>query len=125
MEYSKDQIVFLDILIKRNEKVIWMDLYHKSIDTQRCLPFTSNHSNYCKRNVLFCLERRICTIAEKLKNLENSKSNLSKYHYPDSLIKQGFRKALSIPQKELRKPKKFVRFGQMVTICNSLKRLHD
>ena len=52
----------------------------------------------------------ICTVAEnnaeKLKNLENLKTNLSKYHYPDSLIKQGFQKALSIPQKDLRKPKK-------------------
>ena len=38
--------------------------------------------------------------------MENLKSNLSKYNYPDSLIKQGFPKALSIPQKDLRKPKK-------------------
>ena len=29
MEYSKDQITFLDILIKRNKTGIWMDLYHK------------------------------------------------------------------------------------------------
>ena len=28
--------------------------------------------------------------ADKLRNLENLKSNLSKYSYPDSLIKQGF-----------------------------------
>ena len=28
--------------------------------------------------------------AEKLTNLENLKSNLSKHSYPDSLIKQGF-----------------------------------
>ena len=86
-----------------------MDLYHKPTDTQRCLPFTSSHPNHCKRNIPFCLARRICTIAEnnteKLKNLENLKSNLSKYHYPNSLIKQGFQKALSIPQKDLRKPK--------------------
>ena len=86
-----------------------MDLYHKPTDTQRCLPFTSSHPNHCKRNIPFCLTRRICTIAEnnteKLKNLENLKSNLSKYHYPNSLIKQGFQKALSIPQKDLRKPK--------------------
>ena len=110
MEYSKDQIPFLDILIKRNENGIWMDLYHKPTDTKRCLLFTSSHPNHCKRNIPFCLARRICTIAEnnteKLKNLENVKSNLSKYHYPNSLIKQGFQKALSIPQKDLRKPKK-------------------
>ena len=29
MEYSKDQIPFLDTLINRNENGIWMDLYHK------------------------------------------------------------------------------------------------
>ena len=66
--------------------------------------------NHCNRNIPFCLVRRICTIAEnnvgKLKNLENLKTNLSKYHYPDSLIKQRFQNALSIPQKDLRKPKK-------------------
>ena len=33
MEYSKDQTPFLDILIKRNENCIWMDLYHKLTDT--------------------------------------------------------------------------------------------
>ena len=33
MEYSKDQIPFLDFLIKRNENGIWMDLYHKPTDT--------------------------------------------------------------------------------------------
>ena len=98
MEYSKDQIPFLDILIKRSESGIWMDLYHKPTDTQRCLPFASSHPNHCKRNIPFCLAWGICAIAkinaEKLKNLENVKSNLSKYHYPDSLIKQGFRKTL-------------------------------
>ena len=129
MEYRKDQILFLDILIKRNKKVVWMDLYHKPIDTQRCLPFTSNHPNHCKRNIPFCLERRVCTIGEyntkKLKNFENSKSNLSKYYYPDSVIKGRFRKVLSIPQKELQKPKKFVKFGQMAKFRDSLTRPHD
>ena len=71
---------------------------------------TCSHPNHCKRNIPFCLARRICTIAEnnaeKLKNLENLKTNLSKYHYPDSLIKKGFQKALSISRKDLRKPKK-------------------
>ena len=50
MEYSKDQILFLDILIKRNENGIWMDLYRKPADTQRCLPFASSHPNHCKPN---------------------------------------------------------------------------
>ena len=62
----------LFILIKRNENGIWMDLYHKPTDTQRCLPFTSSHPNQCKRTIPICLARRIFTIAEnnaaKLKN---------------------------------------------------------
>ena len=62
MEYSKDKIPFVDILIKRNENGIWMDLCYKSTDAQRCLPFTCSHSNHCKRNIPFCLARRICTI---------------------------------------------------------------
>ena len=107
MEYSADQIPFLDILIKRNENAIWDDLYHKPTDIQGCLPFTFCHPNHWERNILFCLAWRICTItennAEKLKNLENLKSNLSKCHYLDSRIKQGFKKALSIPQKRLTK----------------------
>ena len=74
MEYSKDQLPFLDILIKGNENGIWKDLCHKPTDTQQCLPFTSSHPNYSKQNISFSLTRRICTIAEnnakKLKNLE-------------------------------------------------------
>ena len=110
MEYSKDQIPFLDIFTKRNENSIWIEIYHKPTDTQRCLLFKSSHPNHCKRNIPFCLVYRTCTISEydteKLKNLENLKSNLSKYHYPDALIKQRFQKALSMTQKDLRKPKK-------------------
>ena len=41
-----------------------------------------------------------------MENLENLKSNLSKNNYPDSLIKQRVQKALSMPQKDLQKPKK-------------------
>ena len=55
MEYSKAQILFLDILIKRNENGIQIDLYHKPIDTQRYLPFTSSHPNDCKENIPSCL----------------------------------------------------------------------
>ena len=93
---------------KRNS--IWMDLYHKPTDTQKCLTFTSSHPDHCEQNIPYCFARRICTItennAEKLKNLENLKSNLSKYNYLDLLLKQGFEKALSIPQKGLKNPKK-------------------
>ena len=107
MEYSKDAI--LDILIKCNNDNIWMDIYYKPTDTHRCLPFSSNHPNHCKKNIPFTLAHRISTIVEstevKMKHLENLKINLSKYQCPKQLTEFGINKALSIPLEELRTPK--------------------
>ena len=109
MEYSKDAIPFLDILIKRNNDNIWMDIYYKLIDTHRCLHCSSNHPNHCKKNIPFTLARRIWSIAEntkaKMKHLENLKINLSKYQYPKQLTEFSINKALSIPLQELLTPK--------------------
>ena len=109
MEYSKDAIPFLDILIKRDKDNIWMDIYYKPTDSHRCLPFSSNHPNHCKKNIPFTLARRICTIVEnaeaKMKHLENLKMNLSKYQYPKQLTEFGINKALSIPLQEFGTPK--------------------
>ena len=109
MEYSKDAIPFLDILIKRNNDKIWMDIYYKPTDTHRCLPFSSSHRKHCKKNIPFTMARRICTIVEnteaKMKHLENLKMNLTKYQYPKQLTEFGINKALSIPLQELRTPK--------------------
>ena len=100
MEYSKDAIPFLDILIKRNNDKIWMDIYYKPTDAHRCLPFSSNHPKHCKKNITFTLARRICTIVEnteaKMKHLENPKMKLTEF---------GINKALSIPLQELLTPK--------------------
>ena len=64
-----------------------MYIYYKPTDTHRCLIFSSNHPNHCKKNIPFTLARRICTIVEnteaKMKHLES----------------------LSIPLQELRTPK--------------------
>ena len=51
MEYSKDAIPSLDNLIKRNSDKIWMDIYYKSTDTHRCLPFSTNQANRFKKNI--------------------------------------------------------------------------
>ena len=109
MEYSKDAIPFVDVLIKRNNDKIWIDIYYKPTDTHRCLPFCSNHPNHCKKYIPFILAHRVCTIAENteenMKHLENLKMNLSKYQYPKQLTEFGINKALSIPLQELCTPK--------------------
>ena len=109
MEYSKDDIPFLVILIKCNKDKIWMDIYCKPTDAHRCLPFSSNHPKHCKKNIPFTLAHRICTIGEnteaKMKHIKNLKMNLSKYQYHKQLTEFGINKTLSIPLQELGTPK--------------------
>ena len=109
MEYSKNAIPSLDILIKRNNDKIWIVIYYKLTYTHRCLPFSSHHPNHCKKNIPVILTRHICTIVEnteaKMKHLENLKMDLSKYQYPKQLTEFGINKVLSIPVQELRTPK--------------------
>ena len=64
MEFSDKEIPFLDILIKRDNSGIWMDLYHKLTDTQRCLPYSTSHPKHCLKNIPFVMARRICKIVE-------------------------------------------------------------
>ena len=47
MEFSDQEIPFLDILIKRGSSGICMDMYHKLTDTQRCLPYSTSHPKHC------------------------------------------------------------------------------
>ena len=86
-----------------------MDIYYKPTDTHRCLPFSSNHPNHCKKNIPFTLACRIYTIIEsteaKMRHLENIKMNLSKYRYPKQLTDFGVNKAFRFPLQELRTPK--------------------
>ena len=49
-ETSDKELPFLDILIKRNDHKIWMDINFKPADARRSLPFSSSHPNYCKKN---------------------------------------------------------------------------
>ena len=100
VETSDKELLFLDILMKRNNK-IWMHSYFKSTETCWCLPSSSSHTNHCRKITLFTLVERICIIVEnqqrKLRHLSESKETLQEYDYP--------KKALEIPQNEIKKPK--------------------
>ena len=47
------ELPFLDILIKRNDDKIWIDIYCKPTDTRRCHPFSSTHPNHCQKNIIY------------------------------------------------------------------------
>ena len=63
IEYIKNEIPFPNILIKRNENGIWVNLYHKLTNTQRYQPFIFSQLN---QKIIFIAENN----AEKLRNLE-------------------------------------------------------
>ena len=109
METSDKELPFLDILIKRNDGKIWMDVIFKQTDTCRCLLFSSSHPNHCMKNMPFNLAWRICTVVEnqqqKLRHLSELKEDLNKYDYPVNIITNVIKKALEIPQNKLGEPK--------------------
>ena len=80
METSDKELPFLDILIKRNDGKIWIDIYFKPTGTLGRLPFSSRHPNHCTETIPFTLAQRICTIVEnqqqKLRHLSELKENL-------------------------------------------------
>ena len=80
MGTSTTNLPFLDIMIDKTGTKIWMDLYNKSTDSKRYVPFASNHPRRCLGSIPFCLATRICTIVEeentKLKRLSELKTSL-------------------------------------------------
>ena len=110
METSDTQLPFLDIMINKEGKKVFMDIYSKPTDSKRYISLKSNHPSHCLKNILSPLARRICMIAEKdslkeikLKQLETL---LLEQHYPERTIKVRINKTLKIPQSELRDEKK-------------------
>ena len=62
MEKSQTRPPFLDIMINKSGRKIWMDIYKKPMDSKRYVPFMSNHPRHCLMNIPFSLASRICTI---------------------------------------------------------------
>ena len=108
MEQHNLYLPFLDMMINKDPETnnIWMDIFHKKTDTQRCVPFNSCRPKQCKNNIPFTLARRIYTIVE---NSEVRKKHLHKLqkvlYYPEysqNLIQEAIRKVTSIPIEGLR-----------------------
>ena len=109
MECHNFKISFLDILINQCDNNVWLDIFFKSTDTRRCVPFNSCHPKKCLKNIPFTLAIRICTIVERervkqirLKELAVILKNLK---YPTNLIISSFKRARAIPQSQLRQEK--------------------
>ena len=90
IEFSENEIPFLDILIKRGSKGIKMNLHHQPTDCQRCLSYSTSHQKHCLKITPFVMARRICTIVEnnslKNKDLSELKEIFRTYSYPEKVV---------------------------------------
>ena len=65
MKRSDNQLSFLDAMINKAGRKVFMDIYSKPTDSKRYVSFKSNHPKHCLKNIPFSLARRICMIAGK------------------------------------------------------------
>ena len=106
IESNNHELPFLDILVIKTDSKISTDIYFKNTDTHQYLNLRSCHPSHIKRNIPFCLARRLCTIVSDMDTrnlrLEELRVYLKKQNYPISLINAGIEKAKAIPISKLR-----------------------
>ena len=109
MELSKEQLPFLDIMIKKVNNQITTDIYQKPTDSKQYLLFKSCHPKHIKLNIPYNLAKRICTIVSDKTTqdlrLQDLKRTLIERQYPPSLIDLGINKAKKLDPKTLKTPK--------------------
>lgn len=109
LEHSNTQISFLDVMLRKENREIITDIFHKSTDTKQYLHFKSCHPRSTKNNIPYILARRICTIVTKpnlrRQRLQEMQIDLQKRGYPLKLIQQGIEKANNLSIETLRTPK--------------------
>ena len=105
IEYSEENLPFLDILLIKTNNHISTDIYFKETDSMQYLNFHSCHPKHTKTSIPYNLARRICTIVSDSNvreiRLSELQAVLRKRNYPEMLISQGIKKAKSTPRNEL------------------------
>ena len=106
VECSKEQIAFLNVLIKTDKDRLTTNINYKITDTKQYLHYQSNHPRHIKRNIPYNLARIICTIVDtdrdKERRLDKLSELLAKRGYPKDLINFGINKAKISKLEDLR-----------------------
>ena len=106
IEKSTRQMLFLAILIHKDNDRRSTDIYYKTTDTHQYLDFTSNLPRHIKISIPYNLARRVCTIVDddvtKNKRLKQLQQMLINRNYPRKIIQTGIDKAKALYQQDLR-----------------------
>lgn len=110
MELNRHKLPFLDVLVLKEDKQLHTDIFYKTTDTHQYLDYRSCHPKHTKRNIPYCLARRICAIVSKAnvreRRLNELKTFLKQQHYPEPIIIKGIEKAKKLNTNELRGARK-------------------
>ena len=110
MEYSEEQIVFLDTIVKKSEckTKLQVELYTKPTDTHNYLHFNSFHPSHTKRAGpygQFLRVRRNCTlISDYDKHSLMLKDKYIKRGYPEQLVENSRQKARKLDRAPMLNP---------------------
>ncbi|XP_029656251.1 uncharacterized protein LOC115230173 isoform X1 [Octopus sinensis] len=114
---SSTKLPFLDIMVTKKNTTITTDIYYKHTDTHQYLNFKLCHPPHTKRNIPYCLARRICTIVEDLKTRNQHLMELKEFQLKQkyvSLIENGIQWALKIPIQQLKTPQRREKQKQII-----------
>ena len=109
MDLKDNKLPFLDILITKSGKIIWINIYSEPTDSKRYVSYHSNHPKSCLKNIPFCRARRNCMIVEnkngRYMKLKELRTILKTQKYSKMVVEKETEKALAIPQEKLRSEK--------------------
>ena len=97
MEFSREQVYYLDRTVKRRDRQLYIDLYCKPNDSYSYLLYSSSHPYQCKKNIPYSQLLRIRMICSSITDFDklalDFKSYLQNRCYPSHLIEEAYIKA--------------------------------
>jgi hypothetical protein len=110
METSREEIPFLDIKVKLNNKRLETDLYCKPTDSHSYLHYSSAHPKACRDSIPYSQFLRIRKICTKLEDFDRHAIEFAKHfrrrNYPNDLLERAVIKARRLDRDDLLKTKK-------------------
>lgn len=110
LEYSADQISFLDVMIKKVGTVLHTELYKKETDRNTFLHFSSYHSPALKRSLPFSQLTRVKRICDSDVTFESHAEDLCdgfrKRGYGEKLLRTHLDKVRQVNRSDLLVPKR-------------------
>jgi hypothetical protein len=109
-EYSKKEINFLDVNIKKSNKGFETSVYKKPTHKNAYVHYTSNHPLHMFRNIIYNQVLRLKMINSNgqvlHKQIKELQTNFLRRGYPHRLIINTIHRAIQIPRTALLAPKK-------------------